>query len=64
KIKQNYLKLNLKPKNIINKIKIMIKDKKEFKQTLKFILIKTLIELDKILKINEGYLIVGKCKGK
>jgi SAM-dependent methyltransferase len=60
KIKQNPLKLNLKPKNIIKKTKTILKNKKELKQTINYTIKKILIDLDKTLKINEEYLIITK----
>jgi ubiquinone/menaquinone biosynthesis C-methylase UbiE len=60
KLKKNPLPLNLKPKNIIKKTKILLKDKKQLKETIMYILRKIMLHLDIILKINSAYLIVAK----
>ena len=60
KLKKNPLPLNLKPNNIINKTKILLKDKKQLKETIMYILRKIMLHLDIILKINSAYLIVAE----
>jgi len=60
KLKKNPLPLNLKPNNIINKTKILLKDKKQLKATIIYILRRIVFHLDIILKINSAYLIVAK----